>query len=91
MSEEALKAVQEAQSKARRMVSPNDLHSAALAEYCGGNQPKNNLEWAKVVNYWAANIAVAEVEACKLMALMFDCPIPVGEIEKIAKFQMERK
>jgi hypothetical protein len=83
MSEEALKAVQEAQSKARRMVSPNDLHSAALAEYCGGNQPKNNLEWAK--------IAVAEVEACKLMALMFDCPIPVGEIEKIAKFQMERK
>jgi hypothetical protein len=74
------------------MVSPNDLQKAAIAMMLEGREPKTDEDWAKCVNFWAANIAKGlEESACHLLKRLFDCPLPDEDIEIIAKFQANKK
>lgn len=76
----------------KNMVSPNDLQQAARDCYLDGREPVTREEWQYCVNYWAANIASGlEVEACKLIGLIMECPLSPAEIEEIAAFQAGRK
>jgi hypothetical protein len=75
-----------------RFVSPNELQLAARDAYLGGAVPINDRDWALCVNFWAANIdGGLEVEACQLMARLFDCPLDIPVIRAIAEYQKERK
>jgi hypothetical protein len=74
------------------MVSPAELHRAACAEYLDGRSPTTRTEWQYCVNYWAANLAAGlEVEACKLLGLIMECPLSATEISEIAAFQAGHK
>jgi hypothetical protein len=74
-----------------RMISPNELHAAACKAY-GFVSPTTKDEWALCVNFWAANIGRGlEVEACKLLAKIFNCPLSQAAVEHIARFQKEKK
>jgi hypothetical protein len=75
-----------------RMVSPNDLHNAAKAEYCDGRDPSTKREWQQCINFWAENIiSPLEESACLLMSRIYDCPLPDDQIREIASFQFKQK
>jgi hypothetical protein len=56
-----------------------------------GLDPSTPHEWQLVVNFWAANVALAEPEICSIMSKIFDCPLPESDICKIALFQARAK
>jgi hypothetical protein len=74
-----------------KLVSPNDLQTAAKNTYLLGRDPANETEWALCVNYWAANVTRdARESACILLARIFDCPLSEKKIKKIVAFQSKQ-
>lgn len=74
-----------------KLISPNDLQAEACKAY-GFDAPTTREQWTLCVNYWAANIASGlEVSACRVLGLLFDCPLSAQEIERIADFQHSKK
>jgi hypothetical protein len=76
---------------AELIISPNELHQAARDTYLGGQEPTTRHEWILCVNFWAANIAVTEVEACHILGLIHQCPLKRDEIVQIAQYQQKQK
>jgi hypothetical protein len=74
-----------------RMISPNDLHDAAKQIMLKDKEPVTDKDWQLCVNFWAANVSNTEVEICKLMKRIYNCPLPDEEIAEIASFQAESK
>lgn len=75
-----------------KLVSPNDIHDAAKTSCLNGYDPVTPHDWQLVVNFWAWNIMGGlETSACKLMAMMYHCPLSVKDVETIAKYQASRK
>ena len=73
-----------------RMISPNELHQAAIDMQLGGQPPATEHEWAIAVNFWARNIEPAAcVPATVLMAKIMDCPLPESYVREIAEFQAD--
>ena len=72
----------------KHLISPNELHAAAYAEYLDSRAPITRRDWQLCVNYWAANIASGlEVAACQLLGTLMECPLSSAEIGEIAAFQ----
>jgi hypothetical protein len=74
-----------------KAISPNELHRAAQAHMLEGRKPKTADDWMQCVNFWAANVSVAEVSVCKLMGKLYGCPLTEECIEEIAAFQQLKK
>jgi hypothetical protein len=74
-----------------RMISPNDLHDAAKQIMLEGKDPVTDRDWQLCVNFWSTNVSVAEIEICKLMKRIYNCPLSDEEIAEIATFQIENK
>jgi hypothetical protein len=91
MTEEAYQEVQKALKKRREYISPNDLQANAIKIMLEGKEPVTERDWQMCANFWAANVAVAEVEICKLMKRIFDCPISDDDIKQIAEYQAKLK
>lgn len=71
-----------------KLISPNQLQEAAIAMMLGGAPPTTDREWILCVNFWAANIqAGLEKDVCRLMKMLFDCPLPDEVVEEIARLQ----
>jgi hypothetical protein len=73
------------------MISPNDLQANAIKVMLEGKEPVTERDWQLCVNFWAANVSVAEIEICKLMRRIFNCPISDEDIAEIATFQVKKK
>ncbi len=74
------------------MISPNDLNRAAQAHMLEGREPKTERDWGLVVNFWAANVSDGlEEPTCKIMSMLYQCPLSDGDVQRIAAFQAERK
>jgi hypothetical protein len=73
------------------MISPNDLQANAIKVMLEGKEPVTERDWQLCVNFWAANVSVAEIEICKLMRRLFNCPISDEDIAEIATFQVKKK
>jgi hypothetical protein len=73
------------------MISPNDLHGAAKQLMLKDKEPVTDKDWQLCVNFWAANVSVAEVEICKLMKRIYNCPLSDEDVTEIAIFQAESK
>ena len=91
MTEEAYQEVQKALKKRREMISPNELHDGAKRHMLDGAEPVTDRDWQLLVNFWAANVSVAEVEICKLMKRIYDCPLSDDNVTQIAEFQATKK
>jgi hypothetical protein len=91
MTEEAYQGVQDALKKRRGYISPNDLQANAIKVMLEGKAPVTERDWQLLINYWAANISVAEADICKLMKRLFDCPISDDDIKQIAEYQVKLK
>ncbi len=76
---------------AHNLVSPNELHRAAQDQMLEGRAPHNERDWAKVVNFWAANVDGVEESVCGIMSLLYSCPLSKEIVSQIAIFQAERK
>jgi hypothetical protein len=75
-----------------RLISPNELHMAAIATMLDGRQPADMLDWQKIVNFWAYNVAPASaVPSVMIMALIYRCPLPEDVIQGITEFQLARR
>lgn len=76
-----------------KFISPNSLQAEAIKAYnLDKNKTWTDRDWQLLVNYWAANIASGmEHEVCKIMAMLYECPLPDWQIEKIAAFQAAKK
>lgn len=73
-------------------VSPNELHLAARRAMIDGREPVSEDDWARCVNFWAANIDPAVgTAAIPLIAKILDCPLPRELILEIAEFQFAAK
>lgn len=74
------------------MISPNDLNKAAREHMLDGREPETDHDWGLVVNFWAANVGDGlEEPTCKIMSMLYQCPLSDGDVEQIAHFQAERK
>jgi hypothetical protein len=74
-----------------KMISPNELHQGAQDEMLEGKAPVTERDWQLCVNFWAANVSISEIEICKLMKRLFQCPLDDKQIVEIAKFQQGKK
>jgi len=75
-----------------KLVSPDSIHNAACGYYLEGRKPRSLEDWNLVVNFWAANAAEdLEAAICRVMAMLYDCPLPPAHIEAIAEFQLKAK
>jgi len=75
-----------------KLVSPEELHKAACAEYLNGRKPRTKTEWILCVNFWAFNAAKGtRVAATQLMAMIYSCPLPEKQIREIAEFHEKGK
>lgn len=75
-----------------RMVSPNEMWIAAKQTMLNGENPKNDTEWAQVMNFIAFNVpANISTQIVKIMSTLYDCPLPDDTLEAIAKFQAQNK
>ena len=75
-----------------RMVTPNELQTAAEKFMLDGRKPKTREDWARCANFWAGNAARGlELEVTKLMHLIFESPLEDRDIELIAAYQQSRK
>jgi len=74
-----------------KFVSPNDLHRGACETMLDGREPQSVEDWQLCVNFWACNIALAEVQCCQLMARLYGCPLSDEQIVEIAMFQVLKK
>lgn len=70
-----------------KFISPNELHTAACDIMLCGHLPSTDHDWMLVVNFWAANVTDGHESICKLMAMMYECPLDDAAITKIAAFQ----
>lgn len=75
----------------QKFVSPNDIFKSSKGFFLDGREPKTDHDWTLLVNFWAYNIAFAEVEACKIMKRIFNCPLSDEMVAKIAKYQIANK
>ncbi len=74
------------------MISPNDLNEAAQKNMLDGREPKTERDWELIVNFWAANIGEGlEEPVCKVMSMLYKCPLPCDSIVQIAGFQAAKK
>lgn len=72
--------------------SPNDFQAAAIKNMLDGEQPTTTKDWQLCANFWAFNAAEGlEREICKLMRLMFSCPLSEADVIAIADYQAARK
>lgn len=75
-----------------KMISPNDLHQAAIRMQLGGKTPSTHREWMLCVNFWAFNVEKGlEVSLCKVMKMLYHCPLSDAQVESIARYQQARK
>jgi hypothetical protein len=72
-----------------RLVSPNEMHDAAKKAMLDGRNPVTPQDWAKIVNFYAANVdhKVGTV-AVKFLAHLMECPLPDEAIEEISEAQL---
>jgi hypothetical protein len=70
-------------------VSPDEIMIAAIAAMLQGKPPEDHFEWSMLMNFIAANLAPETcLDACLLMALIYDFPLEYSEIESIVMFQI---
>ena len=75
----------------RKMMRPNELHAAACDAVLEGSQPETSVEWAYIVQYYCANIAL-EVQpiALQLVCKIKGCPLTETQIDVIHEQVKER-
>lgn len=74
------------------MRSPDELLAGAKEHMLHGRDPESEEDWAQVVNYFAFHIACGlEVEACKLLRVLYDIPLSEKYVVEIAEFQAKNK
>lgn len=75
-----------------KMGSPEEMFQAAKELMLDGRDPESEHDWAKVVNFWAVNIA-REVQpvAIQLLCKIFNASIDEDYIAKICDFQTQRE
>lgn len=77
---------------AEKFVSPNEMMEAAKKEMLNGNEPTNDTEWARIVNFVAFNVpSELSVSICLLMKTLYDIPLEKSDIEAIALYQNQSK
>jgi uncharacterized protein (DUF2237 family) len=75
-----------------KLVSPNDLQTAAREHMLEGREPVSHKDWALCANFWAANVSKGvETSAVPLIGMIFNCPLSRDELVEIATYQAERK
>lgn len=75
-----------------RLVSPDELLQAAKEQMLNGRDPVTDVDWFYVMNFFAVNIDTAlALDACKLLRVVYDMSITEQDVERIVKFQLERK
>jgi len=71
--------------------SPNEMFKAAKENMLDGKAPVSHGDWAKVFNFFAANIIpAAAAPACKVMRILFKAPLSEADVAAIARFQAYR-
>lgn len=75
-----------------RLVSPNELLSAAKEYMLNGGDPTTREDCAKVMNFIAANVHpdVART-VCPFLATLYDMPLTEEEVLGIVEFQLARR
>jgi hypothetical protein len=73
------------------LTSPNEMLAAARKEMLDGREPQSYEDWVLVMNFMACNIAPEVADAaCKLMAVIYEMPLSVQDVEQIVDFQLAR-
>ncbi len=74
------------------MISPNDMHQAAIDMMLPTKEIRDEYEWMLIVNFWALNVKTGmELSSCKIMKLLYDCPLDDDTIDQIAMHQQRLK
>ena len=73
--------------------SPNEMMAAAKEMMLKGKEPVTNEDWARVVNFWAANAEpTMAYEATRFLCFLYDVPEAVmSQITEIVKFQLDQR
>ena len=68
--------------------SPDEVLAAAKDAMLEGREPETEQDWAKIVNFMAANIHEGtRLPAIQLICKLYDIPLSEGYIENIVAFQ----
>jgi len=72
-------------------VAPVVIQANACRAY-GFMRPNNRTQWQLCVRYWADHTRSGlEVQCCRFMAMLFDCPLSEAEVISIAIEQRDNK
>ncbi len=75
-----------------KWVSPNELFEEAKVIMLKGREPESEEDWARIVNFFAANISPTLAQAAtSLMCKMYNVPLSEEYITKIVQFQLDHK
>lgn len=75
-----------------RKRSPNEMLYEARKHMLNGNNPITNEDWAKVINFWAANIERDAVKAAiATLCAIFEVPLDKAYIGRIIDYQLSKE
>ena len=75
-----------------KLVSPNEMMSAAKDMMLDGREPESHEDWALLMNFLAANVAAeAALPACHVISQIYSMPLSRSEVTAIVEFQLARR
>jgi hypothetical protein len=75
-----------------KLRSPNELLYEARKHMLRGDNPITEEDWAKVVNFWAANISrEAAKDAVLLLCKLHDVPLSTAYVLRIVDYHMSKE
>ena len=73
-----------------KLVSPNEIYAQAKIEMLNGRDPVTAEDYARIMNYLAANVAPEiALNACLLLRTIFQMPLTDEDVTDIVRFQLK--
>jgi len=74
------------------LVSPNQMLAEAKEQMLDGKEPVTWEDWARIMNFCAANVHPEVAESCcQLLGKIYYMPLSKDHITEIVNFQLERR
>lgn len=72
-----------------KLVSPQQMHDAACRMMLDGRQPETEMDWIKIVNFYAANVdPTVAIAAMPVLCMIMGCPLSKEAILHITTMQV---
>ena len=69
--------------------TPNEMLAKGIELMLDGRQPETEADWARLVNFWAANVHQDCAHAAvQLMCTIYDVPLTKAQVAAIVDFQL---